>query len=102
MSANIVKEKRYGRFVIGRQLLLDHPEEVMWLLSKCLIWRAEYSLERNGFEYWALCEAFPSMLLGMAAPVYDVVFEVELLRDGSYRSRPVGFQIGDQVVTWAR
>ena len=100
--SSIVSERRYGRFMIGRQLLLDNPEGVRWLLSKCLIWKAEYAMDSHAFEYWALCEAYPSLPMGVAAPVYDVVFEVELLRDGSCRERPVGFQIGDQVVTWAR
>jgi len=63
---------RKGIFVISRTLLEDCPDLVMKVMSKVIIFRAEFMFDKDAIEYHAVSPWFNEISLGFEAPYYTV------------------------------
>ncbi len=65
--------RQYGKFHISRVFLEDNHEAVQAIMATCIIYRAEYSLAKDGVDYDAWCEDFSEVPLGAMMPEYTPV-----------------------------
>lgn len=65
---------RAGTFCIDGELIDDHPAEVMLLLGRCVVVRAEALWHRRQIEYTAYCQDFDVVPDGWELPRYVGIF----------------------------
>jgi hypothetical protein len=74
---------RIGRFFISQSIVEDYPEEVLKVLSQCLVVRCELKFEMLSFEYVALSHLFEESPNWLNAPEYNACFErVDVASEG--------------------
>lgn len=71
------KQRRYGIFEIGTDMITDHPEVVRKIMGCCIIVRAENMYTQHAVEYHAICEDFLPVPEGQLVPRYDVEYDTE-------------------------
>lgn len=67
--------RRIGRFSISEIMVKEHPEDVLKVLSQCLVVRCELKYDIMAFEYMALSPLFEETAFGLVAPDYTAHFE---------------------------
>ena len=91
--------RNIGTFHIDYEMIESFPDEVVWLLSKVFIIRAEYEPAYEAIKYTAICPLFYKCPKGYIPYHYDVAYE----RSQDMRTiRVIGFRDGDKVITWGR
>lgn len=73
--------KRCGTFTMPSQLIEEHPEEAMRLLSGLLIIRAEQLYWNKCIEYTAFCKDFDLVDEGEMPPDYHAVISQTFRRE---------------------
>jgi len=67
--------RRQGRFAVSEYCMREHPEAVIQVTSKCLIFRAEMRYEDMSMHYWACSELFEDCGDNIKPPRYAPKFE---------------------------
>ena len=67
-----MKEERFGKFFIGRNLIEFEPDQVMRLMRNFLIVRAEMHLASMNVEYEAYSPLFDQVPIGEKRPTYII------------------------------
>lgn len=67
----VTKNKRLGRFRIKAEIINNEPWTVTFLMSQCIIVRAEMLWECGGVEYVALSRHFDKVPTGCVVPNYE-------------------------------
>lgn len=99
MDNNIVSENRVGSFMIQRLDIMMRPDEVMAVLSRCLVFKADFALNCDAVEYHAFCSLFPPVQKHMRAPEYPILTETEYDEETKHtRLKNVGFEINGQKI----
>jgi len=66
---------RRGKFIINKNLLENHKGDVLKIMSKCIITRAEYLYYSDGIEYYAESELFDFVDQGEIIPEYKFTID---------------------------
>jgi len=64
--------EKIGVFVVGRAVMMRHPEFVMDVLSNGIVVRAELMWNQDGVEYQFICSEFDPILPGYKLPNYFI------------------------------
>lgn len=67
--------RRLGRFRIAGVMLKNRPVDVLRVMGKCIVVRAEYLYEADAIEYTAISEHFAPLPEGFVVPTYRWVFQ---------------------------
>jgi len=74
MKKNVVKVvKRFGSFSISRKVFGEHPEVVMAVMGRCVIFKCDFLYHSDRFEYIAWSPDFDEVPEGAEALRYTVV-----------------------------
>lgn len=65
---------RVGRFSIARQFALEYRSEVLRVMGKCAVFRAEPDLARDVITYVAISDHFDVLPGGNSIPEYQWLF----------------------------
>lgn len=89
----VVEERRLGRFNVPRIYIAKFPEDVMEVLSKCLIVRAETLYHADAIEYIAFSEMFEPCEDGCEPPMYVADMEQTMDQEtGDILCKFIGFK----------
>ena len=69
--------RRYGRFTVPAAWAHDYRTELLRVMGKCAVFRAEHLFFRDCIEYWAACDRFRLLSEGEIVPEYRWVFTDE-------------------------
>lgn len=67
----ITKNRRLGKFRIASEIINDEPWTVTFLMSQCIIVRAEMMWECGGIDYVAISRHFEEVPVGNIVPGYE-------------------------------
>ncbi|MCO5157903.1 MAG: hypothetical protein M9945_14335 [Aquamicrobium sp.] len=70
-------ERRYGKFSIEQDVLIQAPDIVRKVMGECVILRAEFRFQMNQTDYEAWSPGFDPVPDGQEPPSYDVVYSDE-------------------------
>jgi hypothetical protein len=92
------EERRFGKFQISRDMLVDCPHRVLefFLRLKCLILKAEFIPENNATEYTVAHPTLPKVPLSQKAPLYMLAYSMEITEDGRKEEKIIGWDPVDE------
>ena len=67
----ITKNRRIGKFRLPAEIINNNPWTVTFLMSQCIIVRAEMMWECGGIEYVAISRHFDEVPTGNIVPEYE-------------------------------
>lgn len=73
----IIKNRRLGKFRISAEIINNEPGTVTFLMSQCIIVRAEMMWECSGIEYVAISRHFDEVPTGNIVPEYEWWFDAD-------------------------
>ncbi|QXN72669.1 hypothetical protein RCZAHN_60 [Rhodobacter phage RcZahn] len=73
----MLKDRRIGRFEITLDVINDHPDAVLAIMSKVIVVEATNHFAEATVRYTAICEDFEPLPDGMMFPDYDPEFDEE-------------------------
>ena len=77
----VAVQRRYGRFFFSARFAHAYSTELLRVMGKCAIFRAEHLFDSDRIEYWAACDQFRNLSEGERMPLYEWHF----LEDGSFQ-----------------
>lgn len=69
--------RRYGRFRIPSHMVREYSSELLRVMGRCAIYRAEMLYASDSIEYHAACDMFLELPEGEEAPEYTWFFTSE-------------------------
>lgn len=78
---NPIKERRYGKFEIPYDWMINHPKIIFEIMSKCMIIKAEYLFYSNAIEYEAASNDFEKISLGEKMLKYGINIDSFVTKD---------------------
>ena len=69
--------RRYGRFALHTEWVREYRSELLRVMGKCAVFRAEHLLHLDQIEYMAACDHFRQLNEGEVVPEYRWIFTDE-------------------------
>jgi len=69
-----MKSRKLGRFVLSHGVIEQAPEDVMRLMGRMIVVRAESRYDMDGVEYTAISDYFSCVPAGSIVPEYRFAF----------------------------
>jgi len=69
-----MRSKKMGKFVISGALIENNPDDVMRLMGRMIVVRAEFIYGPNVVEYTAISDYFEEVEEGLVLPEYQFAF----------------------------
>ena len=64
------RSRRYGRFSVPARMADEYSSELLRVMGKCAVFRAEHLYHSDSIEYWAACDHFRELSEGEMVPEY--------------------------------
>jgi len=69
-----MRSRKLGRFVVGHSVIEKSPDDVMRLMGRMIVVRAESRYDVGGVEYTAISDYFSDVPEGNVVPEYRFAF----------------------------
>lgn len=77
VDRGVRRARRYGRFAVPARMADEYSSELLRVMGKCAVFRAEHLYQSDSIEYWAACDHFRSLSEVEMVPEYIWYFTSE-------------------------
>lgn len=77
VERSVRRARRYGRFSMPARWADEYRSELLRVMGKCIVFRAEHLYHSDRIEYWAASDHFRALPEGEIVPEYGWYFTDE-------------------------
>jgi hypothetical protein len=74
VERQVRRSRRYGRFTVPARWADEYRSELLRVMGKCIVFRAEHLYHSECIEYWAASDHFRALQEGEIVPEYQWYF----------------------------